>query len=376
MIKNRNEIACRTARKLRTANIHELHSVIGFDGFVDEILTVVDQRVSATDYVPIQTIAQLGAKISAAAGQSSNYELVVQRVKLGGNGPIMANALGHLGTPLVYIGSVGQPDEPAHLHPVFASLAQLGEVLVISGAGHTDALEFTDGKLMLGKIGAMSDMNWANLLRQVGLDRLIALYENAGLIGMVNWTMLPNLSEVFTNLQRQVWPKLSARRRVVFVDLADPEKRRREDLKAVLESLQHFAPAEVVLGVNFKEAQQVCAVLGLSLPDESAEHSAAADIRNQLGLSAVVIHPRASAGCATAAGAWRYQGPFVAQPKISTGAGDHFNAGFALGYALGFAPEECLASGVAASGYYVREAASPTAQQLAGFLDALPAPQV
>ena len=72
--------------------------------------------------------------------------------------------------------------------------------------------------------------------------------------------------------------------------------------------------------------------------------------------------------------AW-FSGPFVQQPKISTGAGDHFNAGFCLGRVLGFSLVESLCVGVATSGYYVRTAESPTATQLADFTCQLPPPQ-
>jgi sugar/nucleoside kinase (ribokinase family) len=65
----------------------------------------------------------------------------------------------------------------------------------------------------------------------------------------------------------------------------------------------------------------------------------------------------------------------VQQPKISTGAGDHFNAGFCLGLVLGFSLPESLCVGVATSGYYVRTAQSPTATELADFIAELPAPQ-
>jgi sugar/nucleoside kinase (ribokinase family) len=88
-----------------------------------------------------------------------------------------------------------------------------------------------------------------------------------------------------------------------------------------------------------------------------------------------VIHPRRSAAAATADESARFSGPFVQQPKISTGAGDHFNAGFCLGRVLGLSLEESLCAGVATSGYYVREAASPTAAQLADFVAELPPPQ-
>jgi sugar/nucleoside kinase (ribokinase family) len=65
----------------------------------------------------------------------------------------------------------------------------------------------------------------------------------------------------------------------------------------------------------------------------------------------------------------------VQQPKISTGAGDHFNAGFCLGRVLGMSVVESLCCGVGTSGYYVRSAESPSAKQLADFIADLPAPQ-
>jgi sugar/nucleoside kinase (ribokinase family) len=94
-----------------------------------------------------------------------------------------------------------------------------------------------------------------------------------------------------------------------------------------------------------------------------------------LNLSCVVVHPRRGAAAAIKGATAQFAGPFVQQPKISTGAGDHFNAGFCLGHVLGFGLEESLCTGVATSGYYVRSAESPTGAQLAEFIKALPAPQ-
>jgi sugar/nucleoside kinase (ribokinase family) len=89
----------------------------------------------------------------------------------------------------------------------------------------------------------------------------------------------------------------------------------------------------------------------------------------------VVVHPRRGAAAATESDSARFDGPFVQQPKISTGAGDHFNAGFCLGRILGFSLAESLCTGVATSGYYVRTAESPSAKKLAEFIARLPAPQ-
>jgi sugar/nucleoside kinase (ribokinase family) len=64
-------------------------------------------------------------------------------------------------------------------------------------------------------------------------------------------------------------------------------------------------------------------------------------------------------------------GPFVEKPLISTGAGDHFNAGFCLGKLIGADNEISLQLGVGTSGYYVRTANSPSANELADFLHSL-----
>src|SRR5688500_10299575 len=134
---------------------------------------------------------------------------------------------------------------------------------------------------------------------------------------------------------------------------------------------------DVILGLNLKESLEIADVLGLpgaSDPEGAIEDNARA-IREKLRLACVVIHPRRGAAAATADESARFAGPFVLQPKISTGAGDHFNAGFCLGRVLEFSLEESLCCGVATSGYYVRNAESPTAGQLAQFIAELPPPQ-
>ena len=58
----------------------------------------------------------------------------------------------------------------------------------------------------------------------------------------------------------------------------------------------------------------------------------------------------------------------VEAPKISTGGGDNFNAGFCLGQLLGLGYRDSMLLGMAVSGYYVENGKSPSAQELAGHL--------
>ena len=351
-----------------------MKAVLGFDGFVDEIIAVVDKRHGPDHYEPVESIAAMARKILGASGESSNYELIVKQRKLGGNGPIMANALASLGLDVTYIGNLGHPD----VHLVFRDFAARARVISIAEPGHTDALEFADGKLMLGKLQSLGDVNWANLVERVGQPELSAMMGGATLIGMLNWTMLPRMGEIWDRLLEEVFPAGPKAGRTLFVDIADPEKRTREDLRGALATMAKFQEhADVILGLNLKEAAQVAEVLGL--PDradrEATVEEDAAAIRRALGLGCVVIHPRKVAAAALESESARFPGPFVQSPRISTGAGDHFNAGFCLGRVLGLGLEESLCAGVASSGYYVRTARSASAIELAGFIEELPAPE-
>jgi sugar/nucleoside kinase (ribokinase family) len=127
--------------------------------------------------------------------------------------------------------------------------------------------------------------------------------------------------------------------------------------------------------LNLKESGEIASVLGLPARSEEEIEQTAKAIREKLNIYCCVIHPRGSAAAATAAESAKIAGPFVQQPKISTGAGDHFNAGFAMGQVLGFTLEESLCVGVGTSGYYVRSAISPSAMQLSEFVAKLPPPQ-
>ena len=372
----REQICDLTANKLRAAapQVKALKATVGLDGFVDEIIAVVDKRKNHGTYEPIRTIDLLGKKIIAAAGQSSNYELVVKERKLGGNGPLMANALANMGAAVTFVGNLGYPN----IDPVFADLARKATIHSIGEPAHTDALEFDDGKLMLGKLEPLNDANWDNLIGRLGKEKLTEILRDSQLIAMVNWTMLPHMSRVWAKLLDEIVPNIERHNRKLFIDLADPEKRTADDILDAVKLLTRFQDQiDVILGLNLKESVEIADVLGLpgrSDPEAAMEENAKA-IRNELGLSCVVVHPRRGAAAATENESASFAGPFVQKPMISTGAGDHFNAGFCLGHVLGFSLSESLCVGCATSGYYVRTGQTPDAAVLADFLCQMPQPQ-
>jgi sugar/nucleoside kinase (ribokinase family) len=352
--------------------VSRLRAFVGLDGFVDEIIHVVDKRESAAQFERIQTISQLASRLAGAAGRSSNIELVNQRIKLGGNGPIMANALARLGIKVTYVGALGYPQ----LHPVFNEFARHAEVHGIADPGHTDALEFEDGKVMLTKTTSLDDVTWDNIQRRYGRAKFTEQFASADLVGFVNWTMIPYMSDLWASLLAEFCPLQGGGRRRIFFDLADPEKRKAADLVRAMELIAAFEKYfEVILGLNEKEAYEVGAVLGLNTDRKTREGlaSLSQEIQARVPVSTLVVHPVSYALACAEGRVSIVDGPFVERPLITTGAGDHFNSGFCLGRLMGMDPAASLLCGVTTSGYYVRTAQSPTIEDLAGMLRSWPA---
>jgi hypothetical protein len=366
---NTPELREQTAVKLQASiqRTAQMSAFVGLDGFVDEILHVVDKRENAEKYSRLPTIAQLADRLAAAAGRSTNVELVSQFTKLGGNGPIMANALASLGMKISYLGILGYPN----LHPVFADFAKRADVHSIAEPGYTDALEFEDGKIMLGKHQSLKQMNWDNIKSRFGLEKFAAKFGSADLVGFVNWTMLTYMSDIWSAVLKDICPTMKGPRRRLFVDLADPEKRTREDILRALELIAEFQKYfEVILGLNEKESDEIGRTLGLDTKDHSPEglQKLCREIHSRVKVETIVVHPTAYALASGPDGLSLVKGPFTPKPKITTGAGDHFNSGFCLGKLLGLPTPQCLLTGVATSGYYVRTAESPSLNDLAGLL--------
>ncbi len=361
----------RTLQQLaaRRGQIGSRSAIVGLDGFVDTIVTPVGLRRSAGDnFTPISTLTEFGQRIVAAAGKSTNIELYPRLDKLGGNGPIMANALLAAGARVTYVGAVGRPN----IHPVFADMAAKARTFSLSAPALTTAVECDDGKIMLGQMRCLDEITLDRIVEVMGRATLDAELSAAHLVSLVNWTMIPNMTAICQALTSEILPKLPANPdRTFFFDLADPEKRSVEDLRGALEAIKAFDQfGRVTLGLNLKEAQQVAQALGTSVghDDEASLRRMTQEIRAKLGYHTVVVHPTKCAACANASGTFFVPGPFVAKPLITTGAGDHFNTGFSVGQLLGLDPEGCLTVGVSTSGHYVRTGESPSLQALETFL--------
>jgi pfkB family carbohydrate kinase len=382
----REEVAIAAADALEAAALPR--ALIGFDGFIDSIVHMVDRRydMSHNGYERLRTISAFAQRCAAAAGKSTNIEQVHLQDRFGGNGPLLAGGLARLGVPTTFIGAIADPNAPAAVHPVFREFASwCHKAIAIAPPSQTLCAEFDDGKLMFNETSAVQGVTWQRLLEVVGLNVLRDLVAASPLLGINNWSLLGGVEGIWEGLIRDVLPGLGTQRRV-FIDLSDPAKRTDRDIAIALALLTRLAATpgtRLTLGLNFAEAERVAKVCGVrrSTPIIPPPHEElprlAAQLRESLSLDTVVIHPREGAAAATAQGdaAW-FDGPTTLSPQLSTGAGDHFNAGFALAQTLSLPLNQCLALGTATSGVYVRDAQSPTRARLCAFLRELPEPEV
>lgn len=346
----------------------KLSVAIGFDGFVDEIVEVVDRRESLDSYTRMTKMSQFGERIIRAAGLSTNIEFVPKAEKLGGNGPNMANALVRLGANVSYMGALGVPN----IHPVFLELTEgCEQVFSLTEPGHTDAVEFDDGKVMLGKMESMNEVDWANLINVVGEEQLKNIFSGSDLVATVNWTMTAYMNDIWRGLLQLISPAEGVKP-FFFVDLADPGKRNPEDIREALEIIGEFsAYYRVILGLNRKEASEIANVKGLTLSKPAEEVGLEEIVRalgEDLGLWCVMVHPTFEAGAYMDGHYYHIEGPFTSKPRLTTGAGDNFNAGFCLGLMLKLGMEDSLALGKATSGFYVRNMRSPSWEELLDFV--------
>lgn len=347
----------------RSADLASLPVVTGFDGFVDELISVVDERQSLENYRRIETIQEFGEKITTAAGHSSLREIVISRVDAGGCAINMGDGLATLGIPVATFATVGKP-----LHAAFADYAQKASLTSWGDEpGRTLAYEFADGKLMFSAVSHLQKFHPDALCDYLVDGKFQATCEKAALIAITDWTLYPHMTDCWQFLIEKVFSSLANPKRFFF-DLVDPSTRSESDIRAMLDVLRKFADyGTVTLGLNQNEANilsNLCNAKASSSVDPDQALQLALELRDLVQIDSVIIHStRYAAGC-HGSDAAAVLGPYCESPVKSTGAGDRFNAGYALGCILNLDMLSRLQIACATSGSFVRIGRSPTLEEM------------
>jgi sugar/nucleoside kinase (ribokinase family) len=365
-----SRLARQTAERLigSRAQLLKCPCLVGLDGFVEQTYRVVQERQTATKFVPYQRLDQLLSRLSEKE-KGFNLEIVREATKMAGDAPVTAFALSTLGAPVHYVGMCGE----VSLHPVFSELAKRATVHPLLDPVSVHVLEFEEGRIALGEYASLYELSWELLKKKLGEALFKKLWNDSHLVAFLNWSQVPNLSGIWKRILSDVIPRSEARK-FVLVDLGDPSSRPEADLLAALKILEEFQEKDDVLFLlNEPEALQVAKVLRLKKPGATPQgmSSLASSIREKLGLHTVVIHPARFCVGADAQGDAIVEGPYTPKPKVLAGAGAHFTAGFATARLLGLGLPHSLELAAACSGFYVRHGVSPNREQLVRFLQTL-----
>ena len=334
---------------------------IGIDAFIDKIVRVVENKPSNGDYVFFKDIAQFGNHIVSKSGKSCGIEINESFTKLGGNAPIMAHALGALSVRVNCVGALGYPQ----IEPVFNDLSSNCNLYTIGNPGYTTALEFEDGKIMLSQRDYLHRIDWNAMKNMLGIDKIKNFFNTSNLIGLVNWNGMIHLNNIFKGILDEVMSDhVATKEQIIFFDLADVSQRTTEDICEALHLINEFADHyKVILGLNENEAILLYKALypGKEVGDwiSIGQH-----IYDNLKIDALVVHTLTSSMAFDKSGTSQADSLYVKKPKLSTGGGDNFNAGLCFGQLIGLDFEGSLYCANATSGYYVRNAQSPTIDNL------------
>ena len=275
--------------------------VAGFDGFVDEMISVVAERRGVEQWIALGSMAELGKIVSAAAGHNSLREIVVRSQDAGGCAVNLSDGLTALGVQLDYFGTLGQPR-----HPSFDAFALTCRSCTpwSKAYGRTLAFEFQDGKFMFSAVAQLSEFDAALVRSELARGDYQRACASASLIAITNWTLYPHMTACWRLLAAEVFAKLAPRRRL-FLDLVDPSSRAEGDVRDMLVAMGEFQRVcDVTLGINVNEAGVLSRILNLLMLEPSPDGltRCAEALRVTLGIDQVVIHSARINAVASAAG--------------------------------------------------------------------------
>lgn len=345
----------------------------GFDGFVDTVVRIIQHSDHAGEPVFFKTIEDFGQYIVAKQNNSFSLEIEEISTKLGGNMPILSNALGLLGFKVNCIGALGYPQT----HLAFQNMPALCSLYSFTNPGISTAYEFNNGKMMLAQNGLLNTLDWHNIKDIVGIETLKKLYADSDVMCLLNWSEINTSTSIWRGILDEILPfcTVKSKLKTAFFDLSDGSHRSDSLVKEALELLLSFKKkAKVVLSLNKNEARHLFQVLYETPPDNANFGYMGEKIHEKLPVDTLLLHSAKESIAFTKTTTFRFDNPFFNEnPMLSTGAGDNFNAGYCAALLFGLKIEPAMLFANAVSALYVERGRSPTLEDVIQFLGSMAA---
>jgi sugar/nucleoside kinase (ribokinase family) len=330
----------------------------GFDGFIDLLVRPVKQ-ICAGGPEYFTTIAQFGNYLSGKANLSCSLALSRITERAGGNAPLLAAALSALGVKCDCIGALGWPEPDKR----FFGLGEYVQLTGVTMPGQCTALEFDDGKVMLACNDTVDELDYDLLKGRVGTGRLTEWLDQADAAAFCNWSEMKHSASIWKGLLDEILPQTASdKTKPLLVDISDCSRRSDGDIREMLELMKAFtAHFKVVFSLNYNEAQVICKALGL--PARSIAE-AAENVYALAGVDLVALHLPDGAYAVDRQGGCFLPGRHIEQPVLSTGGGDHFNAGLLWGLLWGLSNVDAVHTANTIGSMYVAGGKSPSADEV------------
>lgn len=342
----------------RQAEIASKRLVVGFDGFIDTIARPVRQAASQDKPAEVfEAIREFGEYLTGCAEKSCSIELKVEAKQLGGNLPLFSRGAGKLGLDVTCIGMLG---EDGAIDRTFQEMPC--RLYSFAPAGQSTNLEFRDGKVFLAPDNTLPGSPWELVLGATG-GTAAEIFRNADLTALLNWSELAFAQELWESAYEEAFAgEPCDKSRFAFFDLCDCSRKTKAEIEAVLSLIGRFTKQRTaILSVNENEAH----VISSRVLDGSREPASIAKLlQERYSIDEVLIHTIRESFLATCRGTTLHPTLFVEQPKLSTGAGDHFNAAFCFGTAMGFSDEDRILFANRYANFYISQGYSPSLQEM------------
>lgn len=352
-----------TSIKTYADYLHNLQGkvLLGCDGFVDETYEIVEVRKSLDDFTPMKNLRQFGELIVSRADGGVGLELVPKRRCEGGFGINTGRVTAFLGLKTVLPGLYGAQA----IDPAFEPFEDACELISLGDPALTIALEFSDGKVLMSNLEAVSNLSWEGVEQHCGA-RLGEIFGGVDILGLGYWSLTAHFDDLFEGFMRQ-YAKGGAPRRMFF-DFADIKKKSHESFLQSMEMIRSYNERiPMTLSLNEHEVLELCARVGVERPalNPPAVTAALAAAREKTGFDELVVHtPEFGAASNAKEGeAYAIQDRQKNVVRLA-GAGDSFNGGY-LSASLGdLSPKQRLVIANAATAYFVTHATAPNIEQL------------
>ena len=336
--------------------------LLGCDGFVDETYEIVEVRKSQAEFTPMKNLRQFGELLVERADGGVGVELVPKRRCEGGFGINTGRVAACLGLKPCLPGLYGGQT----IDPAYEGFKDICDLVSLGDPALTIALEFSDGKVLMSNLEAVSSLTWEDFKNHFGEEKLKELFSGVDILGLGYWSCTANFDSIFQGFMEQYEASTPPRR--MFFDFADIKKKSSESFIKSLELIKSFnSKIPMTFSLNEHEVLELCSRVGVERPEltPAAIASALAVAREKIGFDELVVHtPEFAAASSAAEGeAYAFQARQTNVVRLA-GAGDSFNGGF-LCASLGDLPlKERLVVANAVTAFFVTHATGPTKEEL------------